>query len=581
MADVQVDTEKRRLIISTGSRDEGAVLLKLPSRRWMPTRRVFIVPMIKLNMQALAEANAAGRIFLQPQIQAIVNDAARDKLGDRPFPAWYSFKLAPFQVQREAIAKAYKNDEFALFMKMGRGKSKTMIDLMTAHFYEKRIQLVVAVMPLSVTTVWGGDQGELAKHSSIDTDTIYADAKFDPSKLKLRQDRLTWVFVGIESLSQGRAHERIMPLFQNYKVGMLIDEASRIANHKTIRTEKVKEMGKLAAIRGIGTGTPAKKRLTDLYSLFDFLNPDIIGCGDFFAFRNRYCIMGGFKNKEIVGYDNVDELMRLIEPYTYTCGKDTTLPQQIFMHRDVELCDEQKDVYRKIRKSEIEGLTIKNALSKVMRLQQVVGGFYSLDPKKKVNPITGKVRTEKGDEVHFLPYSKNPKIIDMHNVLEEHDGSPVIVWAKFLKEIDDVVHAMRERTDASRVATVIGGMTGDERIRLRDDFQDGKYDYLVGNAQSGGLGLTLTRSHTTFYYSNTQSGEDRLQSEDRTHRHGQEEPCVYMDWIARRTVDVPIYASMLEKKDLDVYVREKIRAAGGEPTDRAIMDYLEEMMGEV
>jgi SWI/SNF-related matrix-associated actin-dependent regulator 1 of chromatin subfamily A len=136
-------------------------------------------------------------------------------------------------------------------------------------------------------------------------------------------------------------------------------------------------------------------------------------------------------------------------------------------------------------------------------------------------------------------------------------------------------------SDHGKVVRVTGGLTGDERIRIRDDFQEGKYDFLVGNAQSGGLGLTLTRSHTTVYYSNTQSGEDRLQSEDRTHRHGQEEPCLYIDMIARKTVDVPIFASMLEKKDLDVYVREKIRAAGGQPTDAAVMEYLEQLMGEV
>jgi hypothetical protein len=578
MVSTQVDMEKRRLICATTSREEGAVLLKLPSRRWMPARRVFIVPMVKLNMVMLKEAIAAKRIQFEESVVATIRQLAVDKKGDRQFPKWYVHKLQPFQVQREALAKSYKNDEFALFMKMGRGKSKAFIDLMTAHFYEKRIQLVVAVMPLSVTTVWGGEQGELAKHSSIPTDVIYADSKFDASKIKLKQDRLLWIMVGIESLSQGRAPERIMPVFDNYKVGMLIDEASRIANHKTIRTEVVVEMGRKAVIRGIGTGTPAKKRLTDLYSLFNFLSPNIIGCGDFYPFRNRYCIMGGYKRKEIVGYDNVDELMRLIEPYTYTCGKDETLPKQIFMHREVDLTDEQREIYRKIRKAEIEGLTIKNALSKVLRLQQVVGGFYSLDPKKKVNPITGKVRSEKGDEVHFLPAHKNPKILDLHQMLDEHDGSPVIIWARFLKEIDDLQKAM---SDHGKVVRVTGGLTGDERIRIRDDFQEGKYDFLVGNAQSGGLGLTLTRSHTTVYYSNTQSGEDRLQSEDRTHRHGQEEPCLYIDMIARKTVDVPIFASMLEKKDLDVYVREKIRAAGGQPTDAAVMEYLEQLMGEV
>lgn len=578
MAEVQVDNEKRRLICSTTSREEGAVLLKLPSRRWVATRRVFIVPMIRLNMQALAEANAAGRIQLAPHVVELVARLCADRKSDRPFPNWYSFKTAPFNVQREAIAKSYKNDEFALFMKMGRGKSKTFIDIMTAHFYEKRINVVVAMMPLSVTTVWGGPKGELAIHSPIPVDIIYADAKFDASKIKIRQDRLTWIMVGVESLSQGRMPERLTPLFQNFKVGLLVDEASRIANHKAIRTQEAKRLGQLAVIRGIGTGTPAKKRLTDLYGLFDFLNPDIVGCGDFFAFRNRYCIMGGFKNKEIVGYDNVDELMRLIEPYTYSCGKDDSLPKQIFMHRDIELSEEQKDIYRKVKKAELEGVSVANTLSKVLRLQQVVGGFYSLDPKKKVNPITGKIRSEKGEEIHFLPGERNPKILDLHRMLDEHDGSPVIIWARFLKELDDLAKAM---SDHGRVVQIRGGLSGEERIRIKDDFQDGKYDFLVGNAQSGGLGLTLTRSHTTVYYSNTQSGEDRLQSEDRTHRQGQTEPCVYVDMIARKTVDVPIYASMLEKKDLDVYVREKIRAAGGQPTDRAVMEYLEEVMGEI
>lgn len=579
MADCKIDTEKRRLIISTGSRDEGAVLLKLPSRRWMPTRRVFIVPMIKLNMQALAAANAAGRIHLEPEIVELVARGAVSKMGDRPFPQWYSYKLPPFQTQREALAKSYKNDEFALFMKMGRGKSKTFIDIMTGHFYEKRIQLVVAIMPLSVTTVWGGDAGELEKHSPIDTDVLYADSSFDASRIRLRQDRLLWIFVGVESLSQGRTFEKLLPLFQNYKVGALVDEASRIANYKAIRTERVKELFRLSVIRGIGTGTHVKKNLTDLYGLFDTLNPDIVGCGDFYAFRNRYCVMGGYKHKEIVGYDNVDELMKLIEPYTYECGKDPTLPAQMPpMRREVDLTDEQRDIYNKVKKSEVEGLTLKNTLSKMLRLQQVVGGFYSLDPLKKVNPITGKVRTIKGDEVHFLEGKKNPKIIELHNMLDDHDGSPVIIWARFLKEIDDIYNAMMER---GRAVKIIGGIEPAERIRIRDDFQDGKYDYLVGNAVSGGLGLTLTRSHTMVYYSNTFSGEDRLQSEDRIHRHGQTEPCTYTDLIARKTVDIPIYNSMLEKKDLDVYVREKIRMAGGQPTDRAIMEYLEEMVGEI
>lgn len=579
MAEFTVEQDKQRMVVRCYGLHEGGVIMKLPSRKWLQTKGVFIVPMTRLNMKALLEAIQAKKIQAPPEIVTLAKKIGDPKLGDRNFPAWFSFKTVPFKTQREAITKIYQNDTGALFMKMGTGKSKTAIDILTAHYYEKRIEVVAAIMPLSVTPVWGGPEGELAKHSATPFEYMYATDKFDIGKIKLKQDKLLWVLVGIESLSQGRMHERLQPLFERYKVGILVDEASRIKNHKAIRTQHAKELGNMAPIKVIATGTPALRNLMDLYSLFEFLDPNIIGAGDYYAFRNRYAIMGGYKNKEIVGYDNTDELMRLIEPFTYTCGKPEGMPPQLWTQRYVELTDQQKEIYRKVKKATLEGVTLKNTLSRALRLQQVVGGFYSLDGIKKVNELTGKIRTTKGEEIHFLPGDKNPKIIELHKMAEdEFDGdSPVIIWARFIKEIDDIEAAMR---DHGRVARFTGGIEPEERIRIKDRFQNGEYDFLVGNTQIGGLGLTLTRSHTMVYYSNTDHGEDRLQSEDRIHRTGQTESCLYIDLLAQNTVDIPIFHAMTEKKDLDVYVREQIIAAGIK-TDADAVDFIEKLLGDV
>lgn len=444
------------------------------------------------------------------------------------------------------------------------GKSKVIIDYQTAQFYERLIHAVVLICPLTVTAVWGGEGGELAKHSPCPVKTHFVDSSFDASKAwreieATAGDTLHWFLVGVESLSQGRTFDRLLPFIQNTAVGMAVDEASRIKNWSAIRTKRVIDLGKSAKNRIIATGTIVTKNLMDLYAPYQFLDPNIIGVGDYYAFRNRYAIMGGFKRKEVVGYDNVEELMGLIEPYTYICDKPRGMPKQQWVERIVQLTNEQKEVYRKIRNAEMEGVTVANVLSKMLRLQQVVGGFYSDDPKKEINPLTGRIKKVAGVNNRIISGASNPKIKALHEIMEEADR-PVIIWARFKFEIGDIMEAMKSY---GRVAVMTGDTEIEDRMKIKDDFQAGKYEVMVGNQTVGGIGLTLTRAHVMVYYSNTDSLEDRLQSEDRIHRDGQEDDCLYIDLIAEKTVDRVKQGAIAAKKDLDVYVRDKIREAGG------------------
>jgi hypothetical protein len=560
MADVRIDEEKRRFIIKGNGRDEMGVLFGLPSRKWMPSMGVIIAPFTRLNAKHLADKAFAGKVQLTPEVRDYVEALAVAPSSNRTFPSWYAYKTQPFFDQRAALNKVYANDFGALFMKMGVGKSKVAIDFMSASYYERRIEAVVLVCPLTIHAVWGGPNGELATHSPCPVKVVQVDSSFDASSIKPSQDYLLWLLVGVESLSQGRTFDKLMPFLRNYKCGGLVDEASRIKNHAAIRTKRMLEMRNQFKVRLISTGTPSTRSLMDLYSQFEFLDPNIIGVGDYYAFRNRYAVMGGYKGKEIVGYQYVDELMGLIEPYTYICEKPKDLPPQLFTKRTVKMTDEQRKIYDDMRKGKIDGNDVTNVLTRVLRLQQVIGGHYASDDTFAVDPISGRTKRIAGKVHRILPPDKNPKIKALLEVVEEAGDEQIIVWAKFLPEVEDIRSVLAE---IGPVAVFTGATSAAERIELKDGFQSGKYRFFVGNAQTGGLGLTLTAGSVMVYYSNTHSLEDRLQSEDRAHRRGQKaDRVLYVDLFMEKSVDKIIEESIVEKKDLDVYVREKIKAAG-------------------
>lgn len=578
MALIRHVPERKALLIQTPDPEEMGVLLKLPSRRWMRAAHHFVVPLIRTNCIHLLQASKEGKLRIGEtlsehtlEMTALIHNTANRAVGTRKFPDWYVFKTQPSPDQRAALEKCYRDDAFALLMKMGTGKSKVFIDYATAAFYEKRIEAVVMICPLTIKGVWMGDGGELIKHSPVPFVAVDVDSDFDWTDIVPRQDRLFWLMVGVESLSQGKTYDKLLPFLDHYKCLVGVDEASRIKNHKTIRTQRVVSLRPKAAIRGIATGTPTTKQLMDLYALYDFLDPHLIGVNDYYSFRNRYAVMGGYKMKDIVAYNNVDELMGLIEPVTYRCDKPVGLPPQRWALREVRLSPEQKDMYQKVKKAQIPEVKVANVLNRMGKLQEVANGFLREDPVKTINPLTGREKVVQGKIIWELPPDKNPKIIALHEQLEELGEEQLIIWCRYRWQIAQMAEAMRAH---GTTAEFHGDVTLPERMAIRDRFQAGAIRNLVGTQQIGGMGYTFTAAHYMNYMSNTNSLEDRLQSEDRIHRRGQEEECLYTDFPAKGTVEGTIMASLQEKKSLDQYVREKLDSA----VNRAAL--VNELLGE-
>jgi SNF2 family DNA or RNA helicase len=244
----------------------------------------------------------------------------------------------------------------------------------------------------------------------------------------------------------------------------------------------------------------------------------------------------------VVRYQRLDELAEKIDDFSYRVLKDDCLdlPEKIYQVRNVPMTTKQLEMYMTMKRMAIaelggERLTALSALTQILRLHQIVCGHVKLD--------NGEVKAV-----------ENNRIKELMNILEETSGK-VLIWANYRHDIQTIAKEISKVHGPRSVATFYGDTSNEERQRIIDEFQnEEELRYFVANPKTGGYGLTLTRSHTVVYYSNSYDLEVRLQSEDRVHRIGQTSKVTYVDLVTEGTVDEKIVQSLRNKINIATQV---------------------------
>jgi len=540
----------------------SGVAKNMPTRKWNKAARKWFAPAVRKNAEYIAKniakmSSAKVTDVAQEAVTTILQKAQRQVTNS--LPDWYKPKMAMRSYQKECCDMFYGREHGLLFMVMGSGKTKATIDIIAARAMssgELSIDTVVIACPCSIRKNW---LAELEKHCPIE----YAAAIYDMSKKEYRDDVCSMVdssdvlrilIVGIESLSTGSAIAAVDSFVHTGgNVAFVVDELSKIKTHSSKRTRNIIQLSRSAKLRLGLTGTPITQGIQDLYSQLEFASPDIIGYGDYYSFRNRYIIMGGFNEKQIIGYQNVDELMSSIRPYVYQVTQKQAMPELLertYTVRNVALSAEQKRVYNQIKNdktisSGTDVMTVKNALETMLRLQQVTGGFTVRETE---DALTGLRRIEP------VELGSN-KITELLSIAEESDAS-TIVWARFRPEIALIAKALREKYGPDSVVEFHGGLDQQQRWHNVMLFETGQARFFVGNQATGGMGLNLVRASIAVFYSNTFSLEDREQAEARNFRIRQKNAVTYIDLTCDDTVDVAITESLTNKKSVADYVKE-------------------------
>lgn len=498
----------------------------------------------------------------------------------------YVHQVAPWAHQRAAFEGSRDLDEYALYMEQRTGKSKVLIDTAAWQYSKGKIDGLLLVAPNGVDEDWANiyfDEhwpqwagapiiaqwnGKLLKKDEA--------ALYEPAKATA----FHVLCMNIEAFSSSpKARAAAEKFLRMYRCMMAIDEASMIKDPSSNRTKHLIKLGRLAVSRRILTGTPATQSPLDVFAQFKFLNPHLLGYQSYYAFKARYAdllpeghglvmhIQGARRfAPQIIAkdpngrpqYKNLAELQKLMDPHCFriTRAECGDMPLKVYATRSVPLTDEQQYYYdRVLEEISIEmshgTLTVQNQLSRLLRLQQITGGFMPVD-----DGSVGQSGLWRGAGPKRL---ENDRLKVLRQECALLPGK-VIVWARFRAELASIAEALCADFGAVAVAEYHGGVTGELRAHARVMFQeDERVRFFVAQQASGGYGLKLTAADHVIYYSNDFSLEHRLQSEDRPIALDKPQGVSYLDLQAPGTVDEKIVAALRGKKE----VAEALLDSGG------------------
>lgn len=318
---------------------------------------------------------------------------------------------------------------------------------------------------------------------------------------------------------------------------LILDEAQFIKNARTKTTQIVLQLQ--AKYRLCLTGTPLENHLGELWSLFHFLMPGLLGNAKQFGqyFRNPI-----EKNAD---QERQRLLMKRIQPFILRRTKNRVadeLPEKTEMVRMIELSGNQRDLYEAVRismekkvrdaiNSQGMGKSQILLLDALLKLRQVC-----CDPKLLSLPEASMAHG------HSAKLDILMELID--NLMDEERH--VLVFSQFTSMLKLIEEKLTERNYPYFKLT---GQT-QHRQSLVDRFQAGEVPIFLISLKAGGTGLNLTRADTVILYDPWWNPAVQNQAMDRSHRIGQKNPVFVYKLITTGTVEETILSMQDKKKQL-------------------------------
>jgi SNF2 family DNA or RNA helicase len=524
--------------------EERQLAGRLPGSRWDPRAKCWKAPATPACALAVLQMFDGLLPFLgeDDRFDRLVEQAHRRRAVRGRQPAQepdYEYLLEPWKHQVEATRFARDMDVAMLHCWMGAGKTRVALDAARARGHRR----VLVICPKSVIPVW---RDETCKHAPDEWDIVLLeDGSVEDRAGRLEQatvdpPRPVLAVVNYEATWREPLAEAILSCEWDL---LVFDESQRIKSPGAKQSRfaaRIRAGHKLAL-----TGTPMPHSPLDLYGQYRALDPGIFGTS-FTRFRSRYAVMGGYENKQVLSFKNEDELRDRMDRICHHVPKDALdLPPLTVNERYCSLGREAARVYGELEEEFIAQLrdgvvTANNALSKLLRLQQVAAGF---------------VKTEDGREQEM----GTAKADLLREVLEDiGNEDPVVVFARFHHDLD-TVKRVAEELDRGGLYKTCGEISG--RVNEYQQWKRGEFSTLAVQLQAGGLGIDLTEASYLLFYTMGFSLGDYQQAIARVHRPGQERSVVVYRLLARRTVDTKIISALDRRRDVIRSILRDVQAA--------------------
>ncbi len=403
---------------------------------------------------------------------------------------------------------------------MGLGKTLQAISLLaTVYPQEKKPSLIV--MPKSLLFNWANELKRFVPHISFYT--YYAtDTNLDTAFLH-----------NIILTTYGKLRSDITSLKKRNFYYVILDESQNIKNVNS-QTSKAAVLlnseHKLAL-----SGTPIENNLTELYSLFRFINPTMFG--SFQDFNSYYTV-------PIQKYGDSEashELKRKIYPFILRRLKKDVLkdlPDKVEQTIYVEMSDKQKMLYEERRKFYYDIVNKKIVSDGIEKTQ-----FVILQALMELRQIAS-IPESKSDNRVYSP--KREILIDKINdaILNDHK---ILVFTNFLAGIDKISEDLESRS--IEYVTMTGATKN--RQQIVETFQkNDNCKVLLATLKTGSLGLNLTAADMVFLFDPWWNNSAENQAIDRAHRIGQDKTVFSYKLISSGSIEEKILMLQERKREL-------------------------------
>lgn len=497
-----------------------------------------------------------------------------DRMGERN-PEGVQCRF-PRRTQIVGVRKLLEHSYFFITDDMGVGKSMQANLAAQIMFMRGTIRRVIVVAPAPVKSVWfDRETGEVSLYTfrvnPICVSEVHTDTRQWGRGCAPGHRNLCWYVTNYEWVRLGTNYEALASMTGSDTL-LILDESSAVKNHAAKQTKAVKQLRRRCGRVVLLNGTPIANSPGDLYAQSDLMHPSILGFSNWWQFRARYAILGGFQQKQIVGWRGLDELNKKMAPYVLR--RETSdcmdMPEKLPpVTVTVPLSKRAWKLYKELREELVADMDsgkiaiARQAGVKAMRLSQITSGFIG-----GLEDLDGN-RYEDAESYEVVGSEKLDWIVQFAKMrLEQEPNFKMVVWTRFQLEAERVAEEVGKLFVHCEL--LYGRNDREERTRalrlLHPQSAPRESGLLAGTVYTGALGINAAAANVTVYPSNSDSLKDRNQSEKRTHRPPQARPCMYYDVVAtgpegQKTIDHHRVAALHRKNDVAKWTVSEWRRA--------------------
>jgi superfamily II DNA or RNA helicase len=528
---------------------EGKKYVRLSDNTYAPFDAERVQQLIDREVELITATNKAGKLplsqagrvaeLLAQADESVISSAARQlfgKLSDiesiKPAKKPRNLKatLRPYQEQGYSWLRFIHDISSGgvLADDMGLGKTiETLALLLSLKQEQKEDSLrVLIVAPTSVVTNW---QREIERFAPSLTTAMWHGAGRKENRRDL--DEANVIITSYALLR--RDIDLLKELRLDYAI---LDEAQNIKNPMSATAQAAKE---LPAVRRLAlTGTPIENRLSEIWSIFSFVSPGLLGPLPKFEERFGRPIDQGDSKAAA-------RLRAIIHPFILRRTKGEVLkdlPPKLEVDKLIDLAPDQKAIYlqvlREVR-AQVMGEVERQGVAKSQL--HILAGLTKLRQAACDPRLLGLPREFDHDD--------SGKLAALRELVEEVDsgGHKVLIFSQFVSMLKLIRSALEE--DRIRYE-YLDGSTTDRTERITRFQEDPTLTVFLISLKAGGSGLNLTAADTVIHFDPWWNPAVEDQASDRAHRIGQNRVVSVYRLVAAGTIEEKILQLKQKKRDL-------------------------------